>query len=165
MVLRVIYSIFIGVLFATFVGVGIAAFYPEERPPEYFGAAKIIAPGQTPSATESAEMQRKEEEFQKLNKAFQERSRTYNRNVSILALVSAVGIVVVSLAFVRQFQLISDGLLLGGLVTLIYSIVRGFGAQDTIFRFIVVTIGLLLSLVVGYIKFSSPAQNHVTKPK
>lgn len=154
MVLRIIYTIFIGILFATFVGVGIAAFYPEERAPEYPATPKmIVPPNQTMSASESAEINRQSEEFQKINKAFQERLRIYNRNVSVIALISAVVIVVVSLVFVRQFLLISDGLLLGGLVTLIYSIVRGFGAQDNIFRFVVVSVGLVLSLIVGYVKF------------
>lgn len=154
-VLRIIYTIFIGVLFATFVGVGVAAFYPEERAPEYPVAPKVAVPNGVYSASESAEMNRQNEEFQKINKAYQERLRIYNRNVSVIALVSAVLIVVVSLVFVRQFMLISDGLLLGGLVTLVYSIVRGFGAQDNIFRFVVVTVGLVLSLVVGYAKFAS----------
>ena len=44
-VLKFIYSIFIGVLFATLVGVGIAAFYPEPKPPEYPSALKIPREG------------------------------------------------------------------------------------------------------------------------
>lgn len=156
MVLRLVYTIFIGILFATFVGVGIAAFYPEERSPEYpIVSTKTLYPDERPTATESAEQRRIDGEFQKKNKEYMERSRIYNRNVSVISLVVSVFIVVVSLVFVRQFMLISDGLLLGGLVTLVYSIVRGFGAQDNIFRFVVVSVGLLLSLVVGYAKFSS----------
>lgn len=135
---------------------GIAAFYPAEKPPEYPVLAKL-APvdwGAKQDETQSAQVRRQAEEFQRKNIEFRERSKVYNRNVSIIALSAAVLIVVASLVFVRQFMLISDGLLLGGLVALVYSIGRGFG-QDNIFRFAVVTVGLILSLVVGYVKFSS----------
>ena len=35
MILKFIYTVFIGVLFATLVGVGIAAFYPQPKYPDY----------------------------------------------------------------------------------------------------------------------------------
>ena len=44
MILRVVYTLFIGVLFAILVGVGIAAFYEEPKEPEYPSVLKIPRP-------------------------------------------------------------------------------------------------------------------------
>lgn len=41
MVIKIIYTIFIGVLFAIFVGVGIDAFYPYPKEPDYPAELKI----------------------------------------------------------------------------------------------------------------------------
>lgn len=152
--IKVIYSIFIGVLFATFIGVGIQAFYPEPKYPEYpvelqYQGAKV--------PTESDNAMEKQKEYDKQIKDFQNVQNVYSRNVSIIALVSAIIALVISLTFMKSIMLIADGLMVGGLLTLIYSIIRGFSTQDNMFRFIVVTAGFIVSLVVGYIKFIRPA--------
>jgi hypothetical protein len=49
--------------------------------------------------------------------------------------------------------MIADGILLGGVFTTIYGIIRGLMSEDTKFRFIIVTVGLIIALVLGYIKF------------
>lgn len=64
-----------------------------------------------------------------------------------------------SLTVVKNLIYIADGVLLGGVLTLLYSIVRGFGSQDTMFRFVVVSIGLVIALLLGYIKFIKPNKN------
>ena len=53
MVLKLAYTIFTGILLTLFIGVGIAAFYPQPEPPEY--PSTLSKPYQiTPSSTESA---------------------------------------------------------------------------------------------------------------
>jgi len=66
--------------------------------------------------------------------------------------------VIASLTFFKKILIIADGLLLGGLLTLIYSVMRGFGTEDNILRFIVVTVGLIISLFLGYVKFIRPSE-------
>jgi hypothetical protein len=98
------------------------------------------------------------EKYDKEQKDFQLQSKNYNRNVSIIALVASIVVVIASLTFFKTLLLIADGLLLGGVLTLLYSVIRGFDTDDNMFRFIVVSIGLLISLVLGYVKFIQPSK-------
>lgn len=160
MVLRFIYIIFIGVLLALFVGVGIAAFYKGPQPPEHPQSLRYAAPGieTEKSPTESARIQQEQEKYDQAFKAYTEESEEYNRNVSIIALIASILILVISLLLLNKIFLIADGLLLGGVLTLMYSIIRGFESGDEMFRFFVVTVGLIVALVLGYIKFIKPQQ-------
>ncbi len=151
MVLKFIYSIFIGVLLATLVGVGISAFYKSPEPPDY--PTRLNFYEKPVDASESAELRAEQEKFDQVNKDFQEKNEEYNRNVSIIAIIAAIITLVVSLTFFKKLLVIADGLLLGGVLTVIYGIIRGFGSQDETFRFMVVLIGFLISLILGYIKF------------
>lgn len=160
MILKFIYSIFIGVLFATLVGVGIAAFYPQPPMPEYPSRLEL-APvtyekEQTPKERE--EIMKTQKKYEAEMKEYQKKDKEYNRNVSIIAIVFAIAALVISLTLFKTLLLIADGLLLGGLLTLIYSIIRGFATDDNMYRFIVVAIGFIVAVVVGYIKFAKPAQ-------
>lgn len=155
MVLKVIYSVFIGVLFAIFVGVGIAAFYTSPNPPEEPIELRL----RSSNEQVTPQLRQKQEEFDKASKEFQKKFEEYNRNVSIISLVAAILILVVSLTLVRKILLIADGLLLGGVLTLFYSVARGFGSGDNTFRFIVVSIGFATSLILGYLKFIKPVES------
>jgi lipopolysaccharide export LptBFGC system permease protein LptF len=154
MPLRVIYSIFIAILFATLVGVGIAAFYPGPKAPEYPVELTRVSETATPApGVESEEFKREQRDFEQKQRAYQSAAETYSRNVSLIALAASVLALVVSLTLFRRIMLIADGLLLGGLFTLIYSIGRGFGSGDDVFRFIVTTVGFLVAVTLGYLKF------------
>ena len=166
MILKYIYTVFLGVLLATFVGVGIAAFYPALKYPET-GYPRMVVPVTEPidkrlDATESARQRAESLETEKTHKVFQEMSQTYSRNVSIISLTFAIVILLVSLTLVKNLAYIADGVLLGGVLTLLYSIVRGFESQDNMFRFVVVSIGLAIALVLGYLKFIKPSQEKST---
>jgi len=63
---------------------------------------------------------------------------------------------VLSLTVLHKIEILTDGFLLGGLLTLLYAIVRGFGSDDNKFRFLMVTVGLIVALILGYIKFIRP---------
>ncbi len=82
--------------------------------------------------------------------------QVYSRNVSIVTLVAAVLVLAASLTVIKNIALIADGTLLGGVLTLAYSIVRGFGTDDNRFRFVVLSASLLITLILGYVKFLQP---------
>jgi hypothetical protein len=158
MLLKYIYTFFIGILLATFIGVGIAAFYEGPKQPEFpIEDTYPTKLPETPTASVSAEEATLERERAvKHDKAYREFStlnRVYSRNVSIITTIASVLLLVISLTMLKKLDLLSDGLLLGGLFTQLYSILRGFESQDNKFRFVVVTIGLITSLVVGYMRF------------
>lgn len=158
MALKIIYTFFVGVLFAILVGVGIAAFYQGPKEPEYPSALKIPRPEERLAESVFLDLRKQQENYDREFKVFQENLEVYNRNVSIIALIAAIVTVIVSLTLFKKILIIADGLLLGGVLTLFYSIVRGFGSGDEKFRFVVVVIGFVIALTLGYIKFIKPGK-------
>ena len=156
--LKTVYTFFTGLLLATFVGVGIAAFYVAPKPPEYPTVLSRPATKETPELT--AEQQKTQEEFDAANKVHQEKFKTYARNVSLGALGFAVLFAVLGLLLAERILVLADGVLLGGFFTLLYSIGWGFATEDNRFRFLMVTIGLVVALTLGYLKFVRPEQAH-----
>lgn len=148
MFLRFSYTAFIGILLAAFIGVGIATFYAGPKPPEYPSPVKVARVNQEPTEEEIKQQEETNQQF----KLFSEKSKEYSRNVSIIAVIFALVVLVASLTLAGNIYVISDGLLLGGILTLIYSIVRGFGTEDNMYRFIVISVGLAVSLALGYLK-------------
>lgn len=155
--IRFIYTLFIGVFLALFVGVGISAFYPAPKYPEMPVAIKY-EPMPATGAKESEEIITQRKTFDVQEKAYRKKSQLYERNVSMIAISAAVFFVAISLTLLKRIHLIADGILLGGVLTLLYGTIRGFSTEDTRFLFIVVSIGLAISLLLGYIKFIKPLQ-------
>jgi hypothetical protein len=107
----------------------------------------------------------KQLEFDKKSEEFQKQNGDYSRNVSIIALIAAVLMMVLSLTLFKQITIIADGLLLGGVLTLAYSVIRGFSSNDDMVRFLVVSASLLVALTLGYIKFVKPLKKTSKKKK
>lgn len=155
MLIQYVYVVFMGILLAAFVGVGIAAFYKGPTYPEYPTTLKYQEPSNASMSAEQREVQSKYDgEF----KQYQKLEETYNKNVSIIAIVASIVMLIVSLTLFKQILIIADGTLLGGVLTLSYGIIRGFGSNDDMFRFLVVSAGLIVALVLGYIKFVKPQE-------
>lgn len=87
-----------------------------------------------------------------------EKMKIYNRNVSIVMLPVSVLVLGIGLALSDKFPVIPNGVLLGGVFTLFFSIITGFQSENDKFRFLIVTVGLLVAVIIGYIKFIKPMQ-------
>lgn len=153
MVLKYIYTVFLAILIVAFVGFGIAAFYKQPKYPEY-PIELSVESDPIMKTTESAELKAKRLVYEKSSRDFQKIIEDYNMNVSIIALVISLGILVISITLISKINFIADGTLLGGVFTLIYSIIRGFSSGDEMFRFIVVAIGLGVTIFLGYWRFA-----------
>ena len=151
MLIKYLYSFFLAVLLVTFVGVGIAAFYKGPKQPEY--PIGLSYPAIPDKSTESAVMREEQIKYDKTQRDFQKQNEVYSKNVSTIAIVASLLILVVSITLLSKIMYLSDGLLLGGVFTLIYAVIRGFSAGDEVFRFIVVTVGLAVAIFLGYWKF------------
>lgn len=158
MTLKLLYALLIGIFVVVFVGVGIAAFYPQLKYPVSPISMKYGSPVMDKEGKMLEEVKVEMEKYDQEQKDFQIKSQIYNRNVSILALVFSIVIVIISLTLFKKIYLIADGLLLGGVLTLLYSVIRGFESDDNMFRFVVVSAGLIISLFLGYVKFISPME-------
>lgn len=148
--LKLIYSLFLGVLIALFVGVGIETFYPQ--PPSPRAPAELELMGKEPTANQL----QVERAFNARQADWQQQMRPYNRNVSLITLTSAIILVAASILLEHRIKILADGIMLGGLLTLLYSIGRGFAAQDPKYSFMVITAGLIIALVLGYLRFIRP---------
>lgn len=154
--IRIIYTVFIGVLLTLFVGVGIDAFYQGPNYPDY-----PVELEEYPNEKDKDKLEARnkvQKDYDEKIKQYESDNKVYGRNVSIISLVASVLILISALTYINKILLISDGLLLGGLFTLVYSLIRGLESDSSIFRFLVVTIGLALSIVIGYIKFIKPEE-------
>lgn len=151
MIIKYIYTFFLAVILVTFVGVGISAFYKGPKQPEY--PIGISYPLEGEKSTESAVMRAEQIKYEKQSRDFQKENETYSKNVSTIAVAAALLILVLSITLLSKISFIADGLLLGGVFTLGYAIIRGFGAGDEMFRFIVVSIGLFVAVFLGYWRF------------
>lgn len=160
MVLRYIYTFFVGILMAIFVGMGVAVFYESPKPPSEPNWYSSTMSGKY----EPTEAERKEEEaYSKKMRDFEKNEMSeYNRNVSIIVLILAVIILALSLALEKSFGVIADGIMLGGIFTLLYGVGRGVAVDSSIFRFLIASLGLAVSIVLGYMKFV-PARIKVKK--
>lgn len=145
--IRYIYTFFVGLFLAIFIGMGIAVFYAAPTPPEspmFYG--KELTPQE----------QQQQKAFDVKQKTYEKKLQHYNRNASVIILSSAVLALALSLLIVGKLGVIADGLLLGGIFTLLYGVGRGMATDSNKFRFVVAAIGLGATIVLGYIKFSRP---------
>lgn len=149
--LRYIYVMFVGIFTAIFIGLGVEFFYASPTPPaepNWYG----LNYSEKYELTEEQRLE--DQEYSKALKSFKETTQSdYNRNVSIIVICCAVLILLLSLVLGKRFGVIADGLLLGGIFTLLYALIRGLSVEDNRYRFIIVSIGLLTTIILGYIKF------------
>jgi len=83
-----------------------------------------------------------------------EAQASYYRVVAVIAMLAAIAVMACSIAMKAKLGFIADGLLLGGALTLAYALIVGISmGDDDRFRFLVVTVGLVVTLVVGYVRF------------
>ena len=146
---KLIYTFILGVVITLFLGVGVQAFYEPPKHPEYpVSDAVYNTEGPTP------EEQQAQKQYEKDAKAYGESHQTYERNVSMVLVGLAVATVAIGLIFSRQIGFLSDGILLGGLFTLVHALIRGFAADDSKFLFVVAAVAVITILFLGYRRFS-----------
>lgn len=148
--LKLIYMLLLGVLIALFVGWGVEVFYSSPKNPEYPTELNYVKDNQTAA---QVEMQK---DYDKKIKAYQEELKPYNRNVSIIIIIVSLVLFTLSLLLLKRIEFISDSILLGAVFTLIYGVGRGIASGNNKVQFAAVTVGLIVALVVGYIKFINP---------
>ena len=179
MIIKVLYSLFLGVLVVLFVGWLMAALFPTPQwDSEYPGVERYgwgspapdkptaeelegLSSAERRAAFRDYEAKRKQheaeedaqkKEHQKLEKAFSEKTEKHGREVALLSLLIAVVVVALSVGFSSKLPVISEGLLLGGLFTLIYSIGWSFVRSPKV-AVVPVGVGLIVTIALGYKRF------------
>ena len=152
-VLKIVFTLFIGVMVVLFIGFGIEAFYPN---PPYPADLEIIYAKEMTEAQQAT--------AQALQSAYDEAVQLHNQITSIVVTAVAVIIMFVSMFLEKRNITLTNGLLLGGLFTLIYGSGVGFNAGSAMITFITVGVGLASVIVVGIRRFS-PAREALQAAK
>lgn len=146
-ILKLVYTFFLGLLIAIFVGVGINTFYPGPKPPVF--PLELNSYGKELNTDELKVQKQWDRSMEEHNKLM----KPYNRNVSLISLVAAVVLLAVSLVYEKKIKVMADGVMLGGLFVLLYSLGRGFASENSRYVFVVVSVGLATVLYLGYHRF------------
>ena len=144
-----VYALFLGALIALFVGLGVGTVHPGPREPE--ASPELVAAQEVRELTAEEQQQWAEPLVER--EEWEEQSMRHSRDVGVATLVVAVGLLGLGLLVERRGPVLANGILLGGLFTLLHSVVRSLISQDTLVTFGVVTVSLVLVLFLGYRRF------------
>ena len=151
--IRLLYAVLIAVAVVTFVGMGIATFYPAPKAPDYPQTPAIADKVGDNSPSAAAQ-----HDYEVAYARYQEDNKNYSRTVSVLGSVIAVAVVGVGLYVRRRSDVIGEGIALGGVATSVYAVVTAVTADDRVMRFVAVSVFLASSIAVVYVLVSDQAQ-------
>jgi hypothetical protein len=159
--LQTIFSFFLGLMVVAFIGVGVNTFYPQpidrfqkQLQPLYNEQSLLMGKSAgTQSATDTARLAEIQKQIDALNAQQQVAMEDWSRNTSIVLVLFATMVMGVSLIRSDQLRVVSNGLLLGGLFTMIYGTGWTFFSGTSYLRFFVVLFALAVSIGLGYVKF------------
>ncbi len=166
--LQTIFSFFLGLLVLAVVGVGVNTFY--QSPTETFQkemtaiqrqmeTINIKSSNGVTSAADKAELARLQEKQNALQDKIDTQMKGWARNTSIILVLFATFVMGISLIRSEQLRVISNGLLLGGLFTMLYGAGWVIFSGNSTARFVVVVFALAVALGLGYLKFVRNREN------
>lgn len=159
--LRVIFSFFLALMLTAFVGVGVYTFHP---PPEEFNtqirdlnrreqAIRNTRPPNELTSVDRNQIQEINRQRNELRDAEAEARKPWGRSTSVILIVFATLAMGVSLVRADQLPVISNGLLLGGVFTMLYGVGWILATDTSITRFLVMSGALVITLGFGYVRF------------
>lgn len=163
--LGILFGIFLGLMVAAFIGVGVYTFYPSPEPSfrdrieSLQRERQAIDVSKAPEAltvSDRARIQRIDDALHEAEDARRTAREAWGRTTSIVLVVFATLVMAVSLLRAVQLPVVSDGLLLGGVFTMLYGVGWIVATDASIARFFVLTVALAITLALGYVRFARP---------
>ncbi len=160
--LQTIFGFFLGLMVTSFVGVGVYTFYPSPAGPFMDHVLNLSRQQQTirnSKATDAltqedrAKIQQLQDEISKTQDASRAAAQTWGRRTSIILIALATLAMAISLIRAVHLPVISNGLLLGGVFTMVYGVGWIIVTDTSKTRFFVMTAALTITLALGYVKF------------
>jgi hypothetical protein len=160
--LQTLFAIFLGLMVTAFVGVGVYTFYP---PPDKQYRAQIVSldrqqeairnsrPDAALTPDDRARIQKLVDERNKVQDLSRKTSEAWASRTSIILVSLATVAMVIALVAVAQLPVISNGLLMGGVFTMLYGVGWVIASGTSTARFIVMTFALAITLALGYLRF------------
>jgi hypothetical protein len=146
--LSTIFAIFLGLMVTAFIGVGVYTYYPEpktfnERITALDRQHQAIGNSKAPDVLTSDERAR-------MQQLVDERNRVQD-DLILIALATLT--MAVSILGAPQLPVVSNGLLLGGVFTMLYGVGWIIATDTSTARFLVITAALAITLGLGYVRF------------
>lgn len=158
--LQTIFSFFLGLMVVAFIGVGVNTFYPSpaeryqaQLQPLYDQQNTLQAGGKTPTPAEQTQMTAVQTKINDLQAKQRSEEQPWSLNTSIVLVLFATAVMGVSLVRAEQLRVLSNGLLLGGLFTMLYGMGWTIASSTSNTRFYVVLFALAVTIALGYLKF------------
>jgi hypothetical protein len=160
--LQTIFSFFLGLMVLAFIGIGVNTFYPspsgqftskEQELQRRLQAVQNKAPQGSLTATQQVELIVAQKRIDDLHNAQAAAEANWAKVTSIILVVFATIVMSVSLLLSERLRVLSNGLLLGGLFTMLYGTGWVIFSGSSVARFAVVSFALLVSIGLGYVKF------------
>ncbi|MCU0300178.1 MAG: hypothetical protein MUF35_01060 [Candidatus Nanopelagicales bacterium] len=167
--LQAIFAVFLGLMITAVVGVGVYTFMPnpgdavqeqiealddQRSALQGCSASTGCRPLEELSAEQRAELAALDARERALREQQERESGAWAQRTSVVLIVIATALMVVSLALGDALTVLSNGILLGGLFTMLYGVGWGIASGNSLTRFLVLVAALLVSLVLGYLKFA-----------
>lgn len=159
--LQTIFSIFLGLMLAAFAGIGVYTFHPP--PGDYEAQIRDLTREEQEirGTSTSGELTREDrdqiDEIRSRRKVLSDQAledrKPWFLSSSIILIVFSTLLLVVSLLRADQLQVISSGLLLGGVFTMLYGVGWIAFTGTSVLRFVVMTIALVITVGLGYVRF------------
>lgn len=160
--LQTIFSFFLGLMVLAFIGVGVNTFYqsPADRvQPQQdelqrqMDALNLKTNGRSLDATQQAQMDKLTAQQNDLQRNIAPQMKNWARNTSIVLVIFATIVMGISLIRSEQLRVLSNGLLLGGLFTMLYGTGWVIFSGNSTARFVVIAFALAVAIGLGYVKF------------
>ncbi|MCB0916630.1 MAG: hypothetical protein KDC23_13160 [Actinobacteria bacterium] len=163
-ILMAIYAVFLGGVITAFTAVGLFTFYPtpdtaetqitqlDQREAAIYSDCKDAACELT--AAQRTEIRAIELQREELWQAQESEQQAWNRTSGLIMIGIATLLLALSLIRWDRAIVISNGLLLGGLFTMVFGIGLTLAGGEGVSRFIVLTIALVITVVLGYLRFA-----------
>ena len=159
--LRTIFSFFLGLMLTAFVGIGVYTFHPQ--PTRLDGQIRDLShreqeirnssPTGELTVEDREQIQEINRQRNELTEAAAEERKSWALSTSVILIVFSTLALVASLVRSDQLQVISNGLLLGGVFTMLYGVGWIFTTGASITRFLAMTVALIITIGLGYIRF------------
>lgn len=160
--LQVIFAFFLGLMVAAFVGVGIYTFYPppearhEERLEDLRRQQEDVRAFRDAAALgeeDRARLAGLEEQVRGIEDAIRAERETWGRNTSILLVLVATLAMGIPVLRAGRLPVLDNGLLLGGVLTMVYGVGWIVATGTSYARFAVMAVALAITLGLGWARF------------
>lgn len=160
--LQAIFALFLGVIVALVVGVGVNTFHPNpadetraELEQLYQSQQMSMAEKVDQAAPATAEDQRLETRILELEELARQQEQDWAASTSVVVIILATVLLAaaVALARVAAAWVFSTGLLLGGIFTMLYGVILSMMSGQSVLRFVMLLAALGITSGLGYLRF------------